>query len=117
MTQGKFGKALRGRRLERDLTQGEMAKRLNVSVAHYSALETSRKLPSMAILNALVVEFGLSPEGARSMHSLVAESVDQVRINLDGASKGSREAAVSFARRFDSLSTEKIEQLRKLLDE
>lgn len=55
-----LSKKLRDLRAERDLTQGDVAKAIDVHVTHVSSWETSRSKPSLDNLIALSKLFGVS---------------------------------------------------------
>lgn len=48
-------------RLGLNLSQNDLAKRLNISVSHLSHIETGVKAPSISVFRSLCIELNLSP--------------------------------------------------------
>lgn len=64
MTNGvtKFGKKLREVRLKRELSQGDIAKTLNVHRSYISGLERGRRNPSLLTILKIAKAIGINPK-------------------------------------------------------
>ncbi len=76
------GARIRALRMERNLTQAEMAEALNISLEHYKRIETGRRGCSIDILISVKMYFGVS------LDYLVLEEtpdveVEQIRSELE----------------------------------
>ncbi|EKO3509362.1 helix-turn-helix transcriptional regulator [Vibrio sp. Vb2880] len=112
-----FGKFLRKLRIERDMLLKDMAAKLDVSSAFLSGLELGKKAISDSVIKNIAKEFNLSDEEVLELSKAASVSQPQVKIDLVGKSTDEREIVVSFARKYESLSAEQKEQLKKLLED
>lgn len=60
-------KYLKKYRIKNNLTQYDMAVRLNTSQAYYCLLETGRKKPGFTMINRIAKELKLEPSFVRSL--------------------------------------------------
>lgn len=58
----KFGKKLREIRLKRELSQGDIAKTLNVHRSYISGLERGRRNPSLLTIQKIAKAIGINPK-------------------------------------------------------
>ena len=112
-----FGKALRKLRIDRGLLLKNMADDLGYSSAFLSAIETGRKKIPEGFLMRLISLYSLSDGEAHHLKEAAEVSVNEICFNLKGLRQDSIDLAVSFAKRFDSLSDEKRQQIVMLLKE
>jgi transcriptional regulator with XRE-family HTH domain len=61
-----FGKRLRWIRNHRDITQSQLANRLNISRSHIANIESDKKQPSDIIISAICNEFDVNEAWIRS---------------------------------------------------
>ena len=113
----KFGQFLRRFRSLKGLNQGEIAERLGTSVSFYSSLETGKRPPSPRILEAIDELLDMSTKDSDYMHQAASEAIEQIRLNMSSANNASRDVALSFARRFDSLDADQLARIKVLLNE
>ena len=112
----KFGKALRGIRIERDELLRDMAGKLGVTVAYLSAVENGkRKIPDEWVPKITSI-YGLNDAEVRRLQELAYEDRNDIKLDLSGATSGQRELAYSFARRFQNLNSDDVKKMKKLLN-
>ena len=58
----RYGKRLRKARLEKGLTQLELAHKAGVSVNHYALIERGEKNPSVTTFTCIIEVLGLKPD-------------------------------------------------------
>ena len=69
-----FTEMLRTVRVDRDMTQQDMAKALKISPQYYHDLEHGRRLPSVAITEAICKYLGRGPKGRLEWHTAGARA-------------------------------------------
>lgn len=62
-----LGMYLKKYRLDNNLTQAEMAKRLNTSQTYYSMIETEFRKPGIQMVNRIAVALNVEPSVVRKM--------------------------------------------------
>lgn len=112
-----IGKFLRKLRIEEDMLLKDMAEKLEISSALLSGIELGKKAISDSVLKKISKAFNLSSEQIAELEQAASVSQPQVKIDLVGKSADEREMVVSFARKYESLSAEQKEQLKKLLED
>ena len=113
-----FGKILRKMRVDSTEVLGTMAKRLEISSAYLSSIESGEKPIPSGLVDKIVEEYGLSEEQRQSLARAEAESKGVVDVDL-GENKNSDagvETAVLFARDFSRLTDEQLLKLKSLLE-
>ena len=112
----RFGKALRAIRREREELLRDMAEKLGVTVAYLSAVENGkRKIPDEWIQH-LISLYELDDKEAEHLQKLAYEDRNDLKLNLSGATSDQRELAYSFARRFQNLDSDDVQQLQNFLN-
>ena len=113
----RFGKQLRGLRIEHDQKLKDMADKLGVTVAYLSAVENGKRTVPDSWLGVIVNEYDLSSEQAIRLQEAAYENKSDIKISLLGANESEAGLALSFARRFKTLSDEQVNELQRILDE
>ncbi|CAK2384026.1 helix-turn-helix domain-containing protein [Vibrio crassostreae] len=111
-----FGKILRSIRIDKELLLKDMAEKLGISAAYLSSLELGKKAISDSIISNIVEKFKLDEMKASELKSAALVSQPNVKINLIGKSNDEREIVMSFARKYESLSPEQRENMRKIME-
>lgn len=114
-----FGKILRKIRIDRGLLLKDMALGLDVSSAYLSAIETGRKAVTDDVV-AKVADFLGYRKGSAEYRELedaaaITKGEVSININSDNSSPLKQEAALAFARQFDSLEGDDMERILTLL--
>ena len=110
-----LGKFLRKLRIDRGEILKDMADKLDVTASFLSAVENGKKrMP--AAWNGLICDlYDLTALQKSEFTTAIAETSDAIEMNLISANLGRRELAVSFARKFNSIDDDQIEEIRKIL--
>lgn len=111
----KFGKMLRKIRIDHSEVLRDMAERLNVSTSFLSAVEVGKKKVPSGWIDEISDKYELTEVERRQLDDAAKASIPVVKINLSGSDEYQREAALVFARDFDSLTDETAAQIINLL--
>ncbi|EQB09675.1 helix-turn-helix domain-containing protein [Novosphingobium lindaniclasticum] len=113
-----FGKLLRQERKERQMTLGDLAKKLGMSVPYLSQIETGIKAVQEDLVEKIVRELGLIGDDANKIHRAAALTRSMFSIRLAGNAKAEdRVLAASLASGFARLSPERKEELRRIMED
>lgn len=113
-----FGKMLRRERKERKLTLGDLAKKLGLSVPYLSQIETGTKPVQDSLVDRVIRELGMIGDDVNELRRAAALSVSEYAIRLkEGASSDDRVLAASIASGFARLSSERKEELRRIMED
>jgi transcriptional regulator with XRE-family HTH domain len=107
----KLGKELRKLRLDLGITLHDMATRSGVSSSLLSSAETGKKTATPALIDKLAAQFEHVRQNKASFLQLAEETKTDVRIRLSESNDRANGVALAFARNFDSLSSQQLEQL------
>ena len=94
----------------------DMAQKLEVSSAFLSAVENGKKSAPASWVGILSREYSLSAEEKHAVEEAIGDSIKQVRLDLENASAAKRNCALMFARNFDDIEEERIQEIIKLLN-
>lgn len=112
-----FGARLRQLRLERGVTQKQMATAIGVSPAYLSALEHGRRgAPSWALVQKIVGYFNVIWDEAEELQRLAALSHPRIVIDTAGLSPKATAFANRLAADIAGLDDEVLTDLVQLLD-
>jgi transcriptional regulator with XRE-family HTH domain len=112
-----IGTWLRDYREKERITLRDMARRIGVSAAYLSAVETGRKKPAARLAEMIREEYQLGPNQYKELSDASIRSEVSVKIDFTSSHKSSdREIAALFARNFDSLTPDKMQQIRDILE-
>lgn len=113
-----IGKWLRDYRERERITLRDMARRIGISAAYLSAVETGRKKPAARLAEMIKEGYSLDEAQYRDLKDAALNSEVSVKIEFGSNHRISdREVAALFARNFDNLTEEKIEQIRRILED
>lgn len=113
----RFGKELRKLRIEHDEILKDMSTRLGVSPAFLSAVEVGKKNIPDGWVKKIADIYCLNERQEQILNVAAAESVTSVKIDLISSCNSQREAALLFARDFNSLPKETAQQIIHLLNQ
>ena len=106
-----LGKFLRKIRIDRDERLYDMAKHLGVSSAFLSSVENGHKKASTTFI---IDAYNLDMEQQEQLKDAV--SLSEHKIDISQFSPQKQEATLMFARKFDELTDEQIDQIRNILE-
>lgn len=110
------GQALRGYRLKSGKTQGEVASSLGKSTAFWSAIESEKKPCPTNMVAGICQIFGLDDRECSELELLADSSKTEFRLKTTNVRSDIQQVTASFARRFQELSPEDVEQIRRILE-
>jgi transcriptional regulator with XRE-family HTH domain len=111
-----FGILLRRERKEQNLTLGDLAKKVGLSVPYLSQIETGTKPLQDKLVERFVSELGLIGDEANALRRAAAVSMGEYSIRLrESASNDDRILASMLAAGFARLSPDKKHQLREIM--
>jgi transcriptional regulator with XRE-family HTH domain len=104
-----LGEKLRALRLERGVSQKEMAAAIGVSAAYLSALEHGRRgVPTWALIQKIIGYFNIIWDDAEDLQRLAETSHPRVVIDTSGLSPTATELANLLARSINRIGEEDI---------
>lgn len=112
-----LGKLLRKLRIEHDEYLRDMAGRLNITSSYLSAIENGKRRMPMDYIGKIGEIYGLGEEDLAQLQEAASHDQQKVEIKLEGASVKKKYAALAFARDFDKLSDDQLDQIRKTIEE
>lgn len=111
-----FGARLRELRLQRGVSQKEMAAALGVTPAYLSALEHGRRgMPSWPMVQKVIGYFNVIWDDAEELQRLAAISDPRIVIDTAGLSPRATELANLLAARIGAMSKEELETVIAIL--
>ncbi len=112
-----FGARLRQLRIERGVTQKQMADAVGVSAAYLSALEHGRRgAPSWALVQKVVGYFNVIWDEAEELQQLAASSHPRVVVDTSGLSPKATRFANRLAGEIAELDESTLDQLAAVID-
>ena len=108
-----LGKYLRKISIDHDERLYDMAENLGISSAFLSSVENGHKKASDSLINKIIENYHLTQEQQKEL--LYAKSKSVSKIDLSSFSPEKQEATLMFARKFDDLTDEQVQRIRKIL--
>ena len=99
-----FGKAMRKLRIDKNMTQGDLAEAIGIGGAMLSAVERGERKMKPEILEEIIKYFKLDDIKAAELQADLAESEESVVIYTKNKPHDEVEMVAMFARRFSSMS-------------
>lgn len=112
-----FGKELRKLRIMTGELIRDMAAKLNVTASYLSAVETGKRQTPDGWVDKIADLYSLSLQEKIALQKAADASVLSVKLDLKGLNDRRRQTAVLFAREFSDMDDEKLETIRRLLNE
>lgn len=110
-----FGRLLRKIRIEQSLLLKDMADRLGMTSAYLSAIELGKKNIPENLVDKIATIFCLAPSEKEKLSSSVEQSQPAIKLDLSSSNAEQRDLVMHFARKYEGLSKDKVDQLKKLL--
>ena len=111
------GKIIRKIRIDNQELLKDMAKKLGVSSAYLSAVETGkRKVPSDWVAKVSTL-YALDHESKDELELACEQSAQEVKISLAKATGLQRRTAISFAKALEGLDDQKLKKIMEVVDE
>lgn len=106
-----FGKALRIYRIEHALKLKDMADILGVPSSYLSAIEMGRKPLTQEFYERIIINFTFSDDEKEKLYEYYNQQLSRIAISLENVSSNKRNLAINFARKFEDMDDEEIDQL------
>ena len=112
----KFGKELRKLRLDLGITLNDMANQIGVSASLLSSAETGKKTATTGLIDKLADLYPEVRQRKAEFLLLAEETKSEVRIRLSDENTQANSVALAFARNFDSLTHQQLDQLMAVFE-
>lgn len=112
-----FGERLRQLRIERGVTQKQMAEAIGISAAYLSALEHGRRgAPSWVLVQKVVGYFNVIWDEAEELQHLAASSHPRIVVDTSGLSPKATRMANRLASEVAGLDEDTLDELNAVID-
>lgn len=111
-----FGKFCRKLRIDRGEILADMAKKLGVSSAFLSKVETGGKKPPKEWKDKIVALYDLNDQKAAELDEYLFEAINANSLDMSGYSETDKNMLLSFARKLDTMDDAKKMQFKKLIE-
>lgn len=110
-----LGRALRKMRIDVGETLGDMAEKLDITSSYLSAIEKGKRPAPDGLVERISVLYGLGAEASDRLSAAADKTIQNIKVNLEGATDQKRDVALCFARSFDDLDDETAKSVLELL--
>jgi transcriptional regulator with XRE-family HTH domain len=110
-----FGKFLRKLRIDCGEIIQDMAGKLGVTASYLSAVETGKRNIPGSWVEEISDSYSLSQESRDDLAAAAARSASSVEVEFGNATPEKRDVAILFARRFESMDTQTLNNFKVLL--
>lgn len=111
-----FGKFSRKLRIDKCELLKDMAERLHVTSSYLSAVENGKREVPESWTPLIISSYNLNESEAKELNEAIYVSRKQLNIPLDALKNDDKDLVLSFARKFESLTDENKNALRRLLN-
>lgn len=112
----RLGKLLRKLRIDHDELLLSMAQKLGVSSAFLSSVENGKRSAPASWVDTLTKEYSLTLDAQKEFEEAIAESVKQIRIDVNNVDLDIKNCALAFARSFDKLAEEDLQRIMEIIN-
>ncbi len=110
-----FGKELRILRIERDENINSMAKKLNISIAYLSSIESGKRSIPADLVDKIVEKYHLNKERREVLREKEAISSNTINVDLSLVSSEQRKLVFALSRKIKDLTDDEcLEILGKI---
>ena len=110
-----FGKILRKLRIDHGQLMKDMADALGISPANLSSVENGKRNPQRAMVQDIIRLYHLPCEEQDNLWNAYDLAREEASIGLSRASGARQELGLTFARRFDELSSDQVREIMAVL--
>ena len=108
-----FGKFTRKLRIDKNELLIDMSKNLNVTSSFLSAVEVGKRNVPSKWMDILAEKYSLNEQQILELRTAIANSITQVKINLQNKDEQEKNLVLAFARKLDTLDTEEKDKMLK----
>ncbi|MGN0489392.1 MAG: helix-turn-helix domain-containing protein [Ruminococcus sp.] len=112
-----LGKELRILRIENAELLKDMALKLDLSPAYLSSIENGKRVPTEKFIQQLLSTYDLEKSVVDRIMTAYYDTIDEIKIDIKTEKAEQKELGLVFARKFNLLSDEQIEDIKKILCE
>lgn len=112
----KFGKYCKKLRIDNDELLIDMASHLEVSSAFLSKVENGKKKPPQAWKDKIIAIYELEGVAKSEFEDCFFEAVNSESIDMSIFNNCERDLLLSFARKIDSLGEDRINAIKKIIN-
>lgn len=110
-----LAKYLRKLRIDKGQRLKDMADILDISSANLSAVENGKRKPQYKMMEDIISKYHLNDEEQNELWDAFATTREEVSFSLEYASDRRRVVGLAFARQFNELSSEQMDEILKIL--
>ena len=110
-----LGRFLRKLRIDQGEILKDMADKLGVTASFLSAVENGKKRMPASWTAAICSLYQLDDAQRHAFTTAIADTEQSIEMSFFGADIGKRELAVSFARKFNDIDAEQVEEIKRIL--
>ena len=114
-TMTELGKILKIIRIKRGEILKTMSENLGVTASYLSAVENGKRPMPSEWLEKLEKEYSLDAETMVNLQNAADKLVKSIKLDINKASNEKRDAALVFARSFDSMDEKTANDIKKML--
>jgi hypothetical protein len=112
-----FGKALRKMRIDRGEVLKHMADKLGWTSSYLSAIEVGKRVIPEDLIERLATLYELTQPAIAELREAEQRSAKQIKLHLEGTFGIKKEAAILFARSFETMDEQTASDVLKILNE
>lgn len=111
-----FGKFSRKLRIDHGELLKEMAEKLGVTSAYLSAVEVGKRNVPEEWIERITNIYELANDEVRQLRSAYDQTITQLKIDLSNRTPRHREAAMVFAREFQEMDEDEVNEFLKTIE-
>lgn len=111
-----LGKFLRTYRIQQGELLKDMADKIGVAPAYLSSIENGKRTATKSIINKIAESYRLTDAQYSELNAAFFETLDEINLCTKNATAMQRGLCVSFARAFNNLNSEQIEEIKRILE-
>ena len=112
-----LGKYLRTLRIQRNELLKDMAEKLTLAPAYLSSIENGKRTPTKKLIDTIIRVYELDEKEKENIEEAYMLSVEEMHIDMKDANDEQISLGVAFARKFNNLSEDQINKIKKALGE
>lgn len=111
-----LGKKFRILRINNGELLKDMADKLSITPAYLSSIENGKRTPQKSIINKILDCYQLNEDEAEALFDAYYDTIHEVQLNFAKASESQKNLSLVFARKFDNLSSNQVNDIMKILN-
>lgn len=116
-TKSPVGKVLKKLRFDNEETQRDMARRLGVSGAHISCVETGISMLSERLQRAIVDVYQLNDHELEELKRAIVQSKKDIKIKIENLNTEKRMLIYDIGEKIEKLTSQEVAEISKILEQ